>query len=428
MKIFLDVIGCRLNQSEAEGIGNAFRALGHEIVSAPGHADLAIVNTCAVTVKAAADSRKKLRRAAREGARRVVATGCWATLYPQRALNLPGVSDVFLNADKDRMVSALTGVPQEHIDLLPKIRQPLPGDRARTRAFIKVQEGCDNHCTYCLTRLARGRSQSRPLAKILGDIAVAVAGGAREVVLTGVQLGAWGKDLTEQRGLADLLEKCLAYDELGRLRLSSIEPWELTSSLLIYWQDQRLCRHLHIPLQSGDDRILKAMGRPIRSEDYRRLIEQIRTVIPGVAITTDVIAGFPGESTESFNTTVNFISSIGFAGGHVFTYSPRPGTAAFKMEPKVLVSEAKARNASLRQVLRKAGRDFRTGFIGQQMTVLWESADKVSDGVWQVSGLTDNYLRVIALAGEDMRNTFSRVILEKDIPEEQALAGSILPE
>lgn len=425
MKIFLDVIGCRLNQSEIEGIGNTFRALGHEIVADPSQADLAIVNTCAVTVKAAADSRKKLRRAGRKGVQRVIATGCWATLYPHKAQDLVGVTDVFTNDEKDGLVAALTGVAQDQIELLDQARDPLPGERARTRAFIKVQEGCDNHCTYCLTRLARGRSRSRTFEDVRGDIDIALSGGAKEVVLTGVQLGAWGKDLPREKSLADLLEALLVHGGFERLRLSSIEPWDFSPALLDFWQDDRMCRHLHIPLQSGDERILKAMGRPITLGEFRKLIERIRTSISGVAITTDVIAGFPGETQQNFQTTKNFVSELAFAGGHVFTYSPRPGTSAYNMKERVPVQFAKTRNAELREIFRDSGREFRNRFLGEEMRVLWETANQTEDGSWRVSGLTDNYLRVYADSPENLWNQISMVRIEADLPSKGALRGCI---
>jgi len=426
MNIFLDIIGCRLNQSEMEGIGNTFRALGHKLVADPSEADLAIVNTCAVTVKAAADSRKKLRRAGRKGAPRVIATGCWATLYPDRALELEGVTGVISNEEKEGLVAALTGAPAGQIASLNLVREPLPGDRARTRAFIKVQEGCDNHCTYCLTRLARGRSRSRMLAEITRDIDVALAGGAQEVVLTGVQLGAWGRDLHRSQSMADLLDGILSHGGFSRLRLSSIEPWDFERDLLQFWQDDRLCRHLHIPLQSGDDRILSAMGRPINLKEYRRLVDQIRTSVARIALTTDVITGFPGESQQAFDHTAALIQSIGFAGGHVFTYSPRPGTAAIKMKEQISVKVAKSRNAKLRGIFRETGSSFRRTFLGQEMQVLWESGfENENKGYW-LSGLTDNYLRVVAHSSSNLWNQFSTVRLDSELPKRAAIEGTLL--
>ncbi len=294
MKVFFDIIGCRLNQSEVENFANIFRALGHEIVGDPSEADLAIVNTCAVTVKAAADSRKKLRRVARKGAPKVIATGCWATLYPQKALALEGVTGVVVNEEKENLVSKVLGLSPEILSKLDLVREPLPGDRGRTRAFIKVQEGCDHHCTYCLTRIARGKARSRSVNEIERDIQAALTGGAKEIVLTGVQLGGWGRDFTETKDLGGLLERVLSIHGFDRLRLSSIEPWDFNLDLLHFWSDERLCRHLHIPLQSGNDRILKAMGRPISTRKFQELIDCIREEVPEIAITTDMIAGFPG--------------------------------------------------------------------------------------------------------------------------------------
>jgi threonylcarbamoyladenosine tRNA methylthiotransferase MtaB len=425
MKIFFDSIGCRLNQSEVESLANIFRALGHQIVGDPAEADLAIVNTCAVTVQAAADSRKKLRRTAREGASRVVATGCWATLYPEKALGLEGVTDVVDNDEKENLVSKILGLSPEVISKLDLVREPLPGDRGRTRAFIKVQEGCDNHCTYCLTRIARGRSRSRPLTEISRDIKAAVDGGAKEIVLTGVQLGGWGGDLPGVNSMADLLEGVLTLDGYARLRLSSIEPWDFDPKLLSFWSDERLCRHLHIPLQAGNDAILKAMGRPIGTGEYRQLIDAIRNSVPDIAITTDVIAGFPGETDQDFAQTAEFIQSIGFAGGHVFTYSPRPGTAAFKMKDRIPMQTAKARNAALRMIFADAGREYRGQFIGANMKALWESSRPNQDGGWDLSGLTGNYIRVYTEAGDDLWNRITPVVLDRDHPARSALIGSL---
>ncbi|MFU8826148.1 MAG: MiaB/RimO family radical SAM methylthiotransferase [Brevefilum sp.] len=428
MKIFLDMIGCRLNQSEIEGFANLFRALGHEIVPEPHDADLAIINTCAVTVKAAADSRKHLRRSAREGARSVIATGCWATIEPDAARELTGVTQVVVNADKDHLVADLFSLPQEEIDALALRRDPLPGDRARTRAFIRVQEGCDNHCTYCLTRVARGISRSRPVEMIQKDIQAALDGGSVEIVLTGVQLGAWGRDFNAPQGLKDLIKAVLGHARLQRVRLSSIEPWDFDLSMLSLWQDLRLCGHLHIPLQSGSDRVLRKMGRPITISAYQALMDTIRQIIPAVAITTDVITGFPGERVADFEATKAILSRIGFSGGHVFTYSPRPGTPAFKMDEQVPRQVAKARNAALQDVFRVGGERYRDRWIGRTLTVLWESSEQAEDGLWHLSGLTDNYVKVYSLAEKDLWNKISSVRLMAHHPAGGALTGQIEPE
>jgi len=403
MKIFFDVIGCRLNQSEVEGFANVFRALGHHVVGDPSHADLAIVNTCAVTVKASADSRKKLRRAGRLGAPRVIATGCWATLFPQEARALPGVTRVCTNDEKHHLVTDILALNPETALDLQLVREPLPGDRARTRAFIKVQEGCDNHCTYCITRMARGKS-----------------------FLTGVQLGAWGRDLAPPKELENLLEGVLKLDGFERLRLSSIEPWDFPHELLDFWKGSRLCRHLHIPLQSGSDATLRAMGRPITTGIFVDLINSIRGVVPEIAITTDIITGFPGETENDFAETKAFIHRMDFAGGHVFTYSPRPGTAAYHIKPRVPVKIAKARNAALREIFMESGHEYRDKFIGTQIPVLWESHHQANDYSSQISGLTDTYIRVYANAGSEYWNQISMVNLEGHHPQREALIGQII--
>jgi len=258
------------------------------------------------------------------------------------------------------------------------------------------------------------------------DIQAALAGDAKEIVLTGVQLGGWGKDFEEPQGLADLLEDLLKIEGYERLRLSSIEPWDFDPSLMGFWGDQRLCRHLHIPLQAGNDRILKAMGRPITTQQFADLLAYIRQVVPEMAITTDVITGFPGESEEDFANTKAFIEEMHFAGGHVFTFSPRPGTAAYQMKEHVPSNVAKARNAFLREVFHVSGYAYRSQFVGETMQVLWESRTNTGENRWQWSGLTDTYIRVLSESNLNLWNQISRVVLEGHHPRRNALLGRIV--
>lgn len=426
MRIFLNAIGCRLNQSEIENIANQFRALGHTIVGRPTEADVAIVNTCAVTVKAAADSRKQLRKAYHQGAKMVIATGCWATLEPDSARNLPGVERVFSNDHKETLVAEFLNIPIDKLLEMTIKREPLPGERARTRAFIKVQEGCNNHCTYCLTRVARGKSKSKSIAEINRDVQAAIDGGTKEIVLTGVQLGAWGKDLTENLSLKDLLGNLLLSNAINRLRLSSIEPWDFDSDMLSLWKDDRLCRHLHFPLQSGSDRILTKMGRSITSQEYLYLIDKIRNALPEAAITTDVIVGFPGETREDFEVTKAFIDTIDFSGGHVFSYSPRPGTAAYLMSDQIEHATRKERNAELRMKFEESSHRFRDKFLGRTLDVLWEASHRNEKGVWVLSGLTDNYLRVYASSDRDLWNMVSPVKITSHHTKRSAVIGEVI--
>lgn len=426
MKVFLNMVGCRLNQSEIETFARQFRSAGHSIVAAPEEADLVVINTCAVTSQAASDSRQKIRQAARAGAQEIIATGCWATVNPDGAAALPGVTRVIDNAAKDVLVPQVLQLPAEAFDLEPVEREPLPGARARTRAFIKVQDGCDNRCTFCITTIARGKSRSRTEAAVIADIQAALAGGAQEVVLTGVHLGSWGYDLSPRLRLADLIRMILKESDLPRLRLSSLEPWDLDTDFFSLWEDARLCRHLHLPLQSGCAATLKRMARKTTPESFARLVEAARRQIPGVAVTTDIIAGFPGETDSEFEESLDFVREMAFAGGHVFTYSARQGTAAARMPAQVPHPVRKERNARLREALAESARSYREAFLDQELPVLWESTTGCGPDGWEVTGLTDNYIKITAVAPQDVWNTIRPVRLRtlKDDGAEGVLVGN----
>ena len=411
MQIYLDTVGCRLNQSEIETFARQFRAAGHELVAEPAQADLVVINTCAVTGQAAADSRKKIRRAQRAGAAEIVVTGCWSSLEPAKAARLKGVSQVVSNQEKATLVPHVLDLAPETFDLEPVEREPIPGARLRTRAFIKVQDGCDNRCTFCITTVARGAGRSRTLAAVERDIQAALDGGAQEIVLTGVHLGSWGQDFENPRPLRALVEAILANHSLPRLRLSSLEPWDLDEDFFNLWQDPRLCRQLHLPLQSGSDSTLRRMARRTTQRSFARLVEAARRNCPEIAITTDLIAGFPGESEQEFAEGRAFVEAMQFAGGHVFTYSARPGTAAAKMPGQVPHARRKARNAALRALLAESGARYQRQFLDQVLPVLWESATRLDPQGWTLSGLTDNYLRVHARAPQQLWNTITPVRL-----------------
>jgi len=409
MKIYLDTIGCRLNQSEIESMARGFRAAGHEIVTSAEMANLAVVNTCAVTNEAAADSRGKIRQIARAGVDEIVATGCWATLLPQQALELPNVQKVVSNDRKDHLVADLLDLPQETFELEPIAREPLPGLHRRTRAFIKVQDGCDNHCTFCITTIARGDGRSRPVADVILDIQSALAGGAKEIVLTGVHLGSWGYDFNSH--LKDLVKAILRQTDVPRLRLSSLEPWDLDADFFSLWSDKRLMPHLHLPLQSGCESTLRRMRRKTTPGSFRELVSAARLVVPDAAITTDIIAGFPGETEDEFAESLAFVREMSFAGGHVFTYSPRPGTGAAKMKGQVRPEIRKRRNHILREALEESAKAYSQKFLGQTMSVLWESVSEMGEWGWQMEGLTENYLRVNAFAPSPRWNEIDGVQL-----------------
>lgn len=411
MNIFLDTIGCRLNQSEIEIFARQFRAAGHTLVSSAEGADLVVVNTCTVTAQAASDSRHKIRQAARQGTARIVVTGCWASLEPESARGLPGVSHVVNNLDKDDLVVSLLDQQLAHIDLEYTQRQPLPGLHHRTRAFIKVQDGCDNRCAYCVTCLARGPSRSRSIEVVLQDVRAALSGGSREVVLTGVHLGTWGAELYPAGELRDLIRAVLAEPALQRLRLSSLEPWDLEAGFFELWQDERICRHLHLPLQSGCQETLHRMARKITPQAYADLVCSARRAIPGLAVTTDVIAGFPGESEAEFAESLAFIRAMNFAGGHAFTYSARPGTVAARMPGQVPYPLRKQRNRELRSLFEQAAQTFGATLVGHTLPVLWETAQAGTTQTWLLSGLTDNYFRVTVKSKINLWNQISQVTI-----------------
>lgn len=429
MKIYLDSIGCRLNQSEIENYARQFRSVGHRLVPTPGEADFVVINTCTVTSAADSDSRGKIRQAVRAGPKQVVVTGCWSTLNPVQAAQIPGVTQVIHNNQKDQLVPELLQIPPEAFELEPISREAIPGARFKTRAFIKVQDGCDNRCTFCVTTIARGSGKSRTQDEILADIQAALytdtSNGheAKEIVLTGVHLGSWGKDLPVRKHLKDLIELILNETDVPRLRISSLEPWDLDSDFFQLWENPRLCRHLHLPLQSGSQTVLRRMARNTTPEKFSALVSEARKVSPEIAITTDIITGFPGETDQEFQETLEFVKGVSFAGGHVFTYSARPGTAAEKMPGQVDFPLRKERNAILRQTFDELRKTYQGKFTDQTLPVLWESVSKIEQDTWQLHGITDNYLRVHANADQNLWNQITPVQLVQI--EDQGFIGLI---
>lgn len=413
MKIFLDTIGCRLNQSEIEQMAYQFRSAGHQIIDSPVEADLVVVNTCAVTAAAASDSRQKIRLAARLGKASVIVTGCWGTLEPQAAHDLPGVEFVIPNDRKDTLVSEILGFPVEAFDVEPIAREPLPGSHARTRAFIKVQDGCDNHCTFCITRIARGPGRSRAVDEVIKDVKMAQNGNTQEIVLSGVNLGSWGHDFDQPDHLRHLIEEILNRTSIPRVRLSSLEPWDLDHDFFDLWSNPRLCRHLHLPLQSGAVKTLKRMARNTTPDTYLALVTEARKMQPDMAIMTDIIVGYPGESDEDHLESLEFVRKVGFAGGHVFTYSKRDGTAAAKLGEQVNGLIRKKRGAEMRAIFAETSFEYKKNYLGKKTTVLWETAEQISADTWQLSGLSDNFLRVDAISKQNRRNQIDQVYLKE---------------
>ena len=279
MNIYLDMIGCRLNQSEIEIMARQFAAAGHTLVADPAEADLAVVNTCTVTGAAAADSRKTIRRIARSGVERIITTGCWSSMYPGQALELPGVTRVVSNLEKGNLVSDLFSLDLEIFDKEPIERMPIPGSRLRSRAFIKVQDGCRHNCTFCVTTIARGDSRSELAEIVIREIKAAHDGGVKEAVLTGVQLGSWGMDLEPASSLNSLVRRILKETDIPRLRLSSIEPWDVTQDLITLMQEDRIARHLHLPLYPFPESARQSIKMPYIIHQHMSEHHHLMTVL-----------------------------------------------------------------------------------------------------------------------------------------------------
>jgi threonylcarbamoyladenosine tRNA methylthiotransferase MtaB len=406
MRVHFTNLGCKLNQAEIERLGREFEAAGHPVVGSLGEADLHVVNSCTVTHVAARGSRKAAGAARRSGRPvRTVLTGCYATGSPEEAARLAGVDLVVPNADKDRLVPlVLAAFPD--MDLDRDLSQPIPCSSlpaGHTRALVKVEDGCNMRCSFCIIPFTRGAQRSRPEREVIAEIRTLLGRGYREIVITGVQISAWRR---EGARLGDLVRAILGETEVPRLRLTSIAPWDLDERLLDLWQDPRLCRHLHLSLQSGSTATLRRMRRPYTAEGYLALLGRVRAAVPGVAVTTDVIVGFPGETGEDFAESLAAVEAAGFAKVHVFPYSPRPGTTAERLPGHLSPEEKKERMARMLAVAAGAERAFQSAHLGSRATVLWEVP---RGGMGQ--GLTDNYLRVVCEAGAGLWNQFSEVEL-----------------
>jgi threonylcarbamoyladenosine tRNA methylthiotransferase MtaB len=409
MKVYLNSIGCRLNQSEIETMARQLLAAGHEIVTDTAVADKVIINTCAVTAEAARDARSQTRRIHRQNPdAEIVLTGCYATIAPDELAKLQGAGRVVVNQHKAQLVQLLD--PKARIDLPlfdqePVLREFYAGNLgANTRAFIKVQDGCDNKCTFCVTTVARGEAQSRHLGDVVAEIQALAAAGYQEAVLTGVHLGSYGHDFGSQAGLRDLVQAILQHTDIPRLRLSSLEPWDLAPDFFTLWQNPRLLPHLHMPLQSGSDKILKRMARRTSRANFRQLAEAARSHIPDLNLSTDLIVGFPGETEADFADSLEFVETINFARLHVFSYSPRPGTAAAQFPNQVHGKIKKERTQQMIELGKRLSHNFHQQFVGQALNVLWEGSVGADHNGLRWVGYTDNYIRVQANGPADMFN------------------------
>jgi threonylcarbamoyladenosine tRNA methylthiotransferase MtaB len=403
--IALDSLGCKLNQAEMEILSRQLAECSYKLVPPSQAADIYILNTCTVTHVADRKTRQKLRGYHRLNPdARVVAVGCYAERAPVELKKLEGVDLVIGNDDKVKIPRILenSGYLQKGTEASSS---SLYENNRRTRAFIKVQEGCQNFCAYCIVPHVRRRQASLPADSILEDIRQRVAEGFKEIVITGTEIGQY---CSKGIDLLGLIQRILAETDITRLRLSSLQPSEVTSGLINLWRDPRLCPHFHLSLQSGNDNVLARMNRRYCTDNYRRTVAFIREVVPDAAVTTDVIVGFPGESDDEFRETLDFCREMQFARIHVFSYSPRPGTAAAGMPGVVSASTKKERSRQMLALAKESAQRFIKRFLGQTAEVLFEQK---SGGLW--SGLTGNYIRVYLKSGNDLTNHILSVTLAK---------------
>ena len=429
-KILIKTLGCKVNQYESEAIRNALVESNQSFsIGDDEMADVVIVNTCTVTRKAAMQSRQAVRQAIRANPHaRIVVTGCHAQIAPAELAAIDGVDLIVGNRDKhlipqqidsDIAKNAGDDVPAACADI-GGIRQfkSLPGTAhgGRTRPFLKIQDGCNAFCTYCIVPHARGRSRSLPMEQVLRQIEKLARLGYREVVLTGIHIGCYGLDLKPAGGLADLLGRVQDAGLIDRVRISSIEPAELSDSIINLATSSeeiigRLCPHFHIPLQSGDDRILKRMHRPYSHDYFKDLVQGIIGRLPDAAIGVDTLIGFPGETDEAFENTYALIQSMPVAYLHVFPFSAREGTPAFSYKDQVPPQVIKQRCARIRRLGAKKRRTFYGRHVGKVVTVLVEeSRDRISG---RLKGFSDNYIPVCINGPDELINTFQSVEIQR---------------
>jgi len=403
-RVAFHTLGCKVNQYETEAMAELFEKSGYEIVSENEIADVYVINTCTVTNLGDRKSRQFIRRAKNKNPQAVIAVvGCYAQTSPDEVMSIEEVDIVIGTKDRNRIVELCQQVKEsrQKINIVTDIMKQrefeemkIENIEGKTRAFLKIQEGCNQFCSYCIIPYARGPIRSRKLDDILSEVEKLAKNGFKEVVLTGIHVASYGKDIGEIR-LIDVLEKVHNVSGIERIRLSSIEPTIMTEDFLERLiRLPKVCDHFHLSLQSGSDSVLKRMNRKYTTEEYRKIVQLIRKHMPNVGITTDIIVGFPGETEEEFKETCDFVDEIGFSRIHVFPYSPRKGTPAAKYKSQISSDVKHRRTKELIKIGEMNTFKFNSKFIGATLNVLFEEQSK--DKVDLIEGYTTNYIRVVA--------------------------------
>lgn len=391
MQIHLKTLGCRLNEAELESWAEDFQSKGHTLIDNPEHADLLVVNTCAVTQEAVKKSRQIIRRTHRNNPMaKLVVSGCYASLDEKIQQDISGIDLVINNQQKDQLVDI--ALKELNFETMPALFTE-PGEasifkRGRNRAFIKIQDGCRYRCTFCIITVARGDERSRTEVDIINDINKFHQQGIQEIVLTGVHVGGYGSELDSN--LYQLIKTVLSNTDIPRIRLASVEPWDLPEEFFSLFSNKKLMPHLHLPLQSGSDSVLKRMARRCKTNDYKKLIQQARNEIPNFNLTTDIIVGFPGETEKEWNESLSFIEETAFSHIHIFTYSKRDGTKATTLANQIDTSIKKERSKQLHALSKSMRQSSLNDQIGKTHSVLWETRNE--NNAWM--GYTENFIRV----------------------------------
>ncbi len=402
--IAITTLGCKINQFESAAMTQALEQNGYSMVPFSEKADIYVINSCTVTAKTDAESRRLIRRATRMNPEaRVVVTGCYAQMNGAELLKLAGVNLILGNSEKKGIVSFLEGLDGEPRAVVSDISLEKSGESApletfaeHTRAFLQVQNGCDARCAYCIVPYARGASRSVAVKEALDGMAAFAAQGFQEVVLTGIHLGAYGLDLAPPTDLLGLMDKAQEQGLVRRLRIGSVEPTEVSRPMIEFMaRSHMVCPHLHLPLQSGSDSVLARMNRGYDTALFREVVLSLVSALPEVCIGSDVIAGFPGESDEEFEETYRFIESLPLAYLHVFPFSQRPGTPAATMTPQLNPKVIKERAEALRVLSEQKKADYAAGFVGSELKVLVQKGEK---------GLSRNYLTVLLEESQGLVN------------------------
>ena len=398
MLVHLKTLGCRLNEAETESWASDFQQLGHQIVNDESSADVLVINTCAVTQSAVRKSRQLIRKLHKKNAQaKLVVSGCYATLNSEEAVQTDGVDLLVNNQDKNRLAQ----LTQQHlaIESMPVLATEPNEDalfsRGRQRAFVKVQDGCRYRCSFCIVTIARGSEKSTPIAKLIDEVNTLGNSGVSEIVITGVHLGGYGSDTDSN--LYQLVSELLDKTDMPRIRMGSLEPWDLPANFFNLFDNDRLMPHVHLPLQSGSDSVLRRMARRCKTAEFRELVANARHTVKNLNISTDIIVGFPGETEQDWQQTLDFVKEIGFNHIHIFTYSKREGTKAATLPDQVDEKIKKARSKQLHLLAQQQKLAAMAAAQQQTHAVLWEDRqadDQQGNAVY--FGYTPNYLRVKA--------------------------------